>query len=646
MSEKHHNIGLMNCIIFSRLSLSGVLKERWKKGGGRHLFWDPYSTNHGLLVSILIILFGRVGAEITVRQLVKLLGVNLQPVPHGDAIPDYHQLQLRAEALTYQYIEQYYSDPEYQSVYQIESFYNRFGIEKRSLDSMILKDNGYRLQTLVENIQVIKNLGYNSIVVISEKGSFPLPLSEILQRSEDVKYIERNSRNILNGAIAYVVTALHGLQLLPRLWKRSLQHRDISKIQVTVEFVDPKCANGKSTEPNYLSRHGFHASNMLAYVRREQVRRIGKRNTYSIQDNMTVLRLEDLKLCWKKIRSGWYMYLSAATMVATGSRSLLQLRKYIAEVDLMVDLDALFSVYHPKAHFYNTIPNGNATTRYDSGIVTGLCRRYAVSSMTYQSRVYYRHNIYYFFDVFDEFFMWGDAWVEAYRKSQFVEKFTVVGNIGLDSYSYDVAEVSTINVLDNEGLGNVTQPILAVFTADIDRDYPLHYTYDYTYRFMLVLLKAVGEFCDMDGHPIFSIHLKPKDPEHVSILLDSPEVQFMINKYHINLNMITNKRHDIESVIDTAERVVSIGFTTPGFDALGRGKPSVYFTPYKGIYNSIFDAADSFLVAHNIEELKSFLSGGRNPSNELLDSVLHCSGEPAGPRLVAATLRAIATRGD
>jgi polysaccharide biosynthesis PFTS motif protein len=147
------------------------------------------------------------------------------------------------------------------------------------------------------------------------------------------------------------------------------------------------------------------------------------------------------------------------------------------------------------------------------------------------------------------------------------------------------------------------------------------------------------------GHSVFSIYIKPKDPEHIPILLESPEVQFLIKKYRINLNMIANKRHDIETVIDAADKVISIGFTTPGLDALGKKKASVYFTPYKGIYNPIFDSVDTPLVVHNVDELKSFLSGEIHPSNELLDSVLYRSGESTGVRLVAATIQAIATRG-
>ena len=56
-----------------------------------------------------------------------------------------------------------------------------------------------------------------------------------------------------------------------------------------------------------------------------------------------------------------------------------------------------------------------------------------------------------------------------------------------------------------------------------------------------------------------------------------------------------------------ADKVISIGFTTPGIDALSMNIPSIYFTPYTGIYNNIFDDPGSPLVANNRESLLRFL---------------------------------------
>jgi hypothetical protein len=80
-------------------------------------------------------------------------------------------------------------------------------------------------------------------------------------------------------------------------------------------------------------------------------------------------------------------------------------------------------------------------------------------------------------------------------------------------------------------------------------------------------------------------------------------------KYNVTLKIDDSKKFDVQSSISRADRIISIGFTTPGFDALCQGKQSIFFTPYKGVYNEIFNSR-SPLVANTIEDLKTFLSQG------------------------------------
>jgi len=634
---------LAGCVVFNRMSLSVLIRATIlsiisrKKISQVEFYWDPYSKNVGIFSSLFILQFGRERAGRIVAKLFRLLGVRLLPVPHGDRIEHYHKIQLNSEVKTRDYVRDYYHSQEFRN----SPFYECLRIDRESTSSMTLKDLGYCVQPLIENILVLRALGYESITLAIENCSLPAAFLELICERENVNVrFWRGPEVVLVALTMIVVTFLNVLSLVPRLFKPNESHpaasNDVSVM--AVEYVDHHCAKGRSTEPNYLSNHGYPSDSLVAYVRRDQLRRVGTPEKFVLAGGEKVVFLGDVKISIRELLSAIALYFCLLKFVAFSRRSLALTRKLLAEISLHIDLNAFLRSYKPDGHFYNTIPNGNAATRYDSGIVTGLCRRHSVCSMTYQSRVYYRENVYYFFDSFDEHFMWGDAWVEAYQAPQFVRKFSVLGSEGLDSYDAE-GILNAEDILDIDK--NTSKQYLAVFTSDIDSFHPLHYTWDYTKCFMLVLLEAVGTIRLDTGEPAYVILLKPKVPQHLKLLLGDEEILAKIVDLNLEMEVVAKKRHDTESVVNFADKVISIGFTTPGFDALGKGKPSVYFTPYQGIYNSIFDTDDTPLVAHNLEGLKDFLSGKKTVDDDLLDSVLYRSNEPTGPRLVSTILKSL-----
>ena len=599
------------CHILLRLGLARTLLAMLPGTGETTRFWDPYSNNLSLFSALLI--FG-LSRERAVKLVEKLTGSKIKGVPHGDAVEDYHCLQIQAENATKAIVE-VYSD---RSTYQDDPTYEKLGLDRPSLKSMTLKGIGRQVYPIIENLAVVKFLGYSDIRIRIEKGMLPEALIKSFADSEAVTILRRPQ--FTNPFAAIIGFAVIAVTLFPKIGQSlfSSKSREVDPAlqnRLAVEFVDPNCSLGRSTEPNLLSANGLSPEKMIAYVRSGQIKRAGPRVDFERFQEFPIVFLDRLPLGMWEIK----VYLSATGALLSklflGLISIIEFLAILKELDLWMEFSTFANTYRPRIHLYNTIPNGRATTRYDSGIITGVCRRFDCTSVSYQSRVFYRKNIYYFFDSFDEYYMWGSSWVNAYKSPQFIDKFVPIGNIGADNRSGDFA--------DKEAGQNV----VALFTSDLDRDHPLHYTFDYSAQFMHQTLRAIGEWNLVSPEKKYKIILKPKSPEHIPLLLEEAEAQRLIEKFELDVSVNAHQNHDVATTISMASKVISIGFTTPGLDALAQGVPSIFFTPYSGIYNQIFDAKDSPIVANNKDKLKRFLSGDVAPGPEYCNSLLQSGDE-------------------
>jgi len=615
---------MMKCetVILQRLFIGRLLIDRFSPDTGKTVyFWDMHGKSEGIFIFTCFRILGRHRTALMFQQLADMIGLDLRMIMHADHVDDYHQLQLMVENDTKRYIDNYFKKSEYSR----DKIYQSIEIDDDCIDSMTLKNTGYRLETLLENIRVIRRLFPAEIKVYVAKNNIPKGLVELVEAGERVRVYEVWPPGILLNYILFILYSIYGIMKLGGrcLFSRTRSIELSRQPRIIAEFVDPDCAAGKATEPNYMVKHGVPARDLFAYVRTAQRKNISN-SEFTLGDEIAVIDCQSLPINARILTTVIVYYLNLYREIYLKNLDLYTIRKLSRELDLVIDLLAMFRLYTPAIHVYNTIPNGRAGTRYDSGIITGICRKYGAQSITYQTRVMYRHNIYYHFDVFDHYYMWGKAWIDEYGSSQFVKHFGITGNTGLDNYRKNTQHESVSGAMDQ---------IIAVFTSDIDDEYPLHYTWEYTRIFMSDVLTAVGLHNLEQGGKKCRIVLKPKDPGHIPRLMSDTILQSVINKYNIRIEIRAQKRHDVESVLEAADKIISIGFTTPGFDALGLGKPSVYYTPYKNIYNRIFDH-ETNLVAHSVNELMAFLGDESEISAAEMSELFLVSEKNPGRRLV------------
>lgn len=600
-------------VILTRFSPYILLRDRFSGEAGRTTYYfDLYGKSHGLFTTLAMRGIGVERFSAILEKTFRFLGVILKKIPHAESVKDYHVLQLNVERNAKEYLDRYYRSDDYRCILPFPDGF----LDKDCADSLFLKNIGMRIWYVVENIRVVQSLTTDKVYLYVDEGEFPSAILNDIAAREDAALVstQRHDR-LLNMVIFILFFSAKALSKMTRL--RAIKDQAVGNAErryVAVEFVDPSCNTGKASAPNYIAKGGVANEDIIAYYRGTQKRRFSS-GKFSLPEDIRIVDLDTLPLAWSELSlllSGYFKIL-----LWNCSRSTYYILKQMENLEILVDLSALLRTFPVRAHIYNTFPNGVVQTYRDSGVVTGVCHRFNVHSIGYQTRVCYNHGVYNFFDAFDTLCMWGQSWIDEYRSPQFIKDYRIIGDVHLDAYkNLEIGKVA-------DAVNNRTRNLL-LFTGDAHFFEPSHYTFDYTKTFLLETIKAVGEANKHDNGVTFRLLLKTKDPEHVSIILNDEEITALLQSYDLELTPRVRARHDVEAAIEEADIVLSIGFTSPGLDALLLGKPSAYFTPYGNLnYNMIFNVKNGKnpLVVHNASEIRAFLEGSAPIDPDILNGL-------------------------
>jgi hypothetical protein len=155
-----------------------------------------------------------------------------------------------------------------------------------------------------------------------------------------------------------------------------------------------------------------------------------------------------------------------------------------------------------------------------------------------------------------------------------------------------------------------TSLTVAIFTGDITVGG--HYSLEDNVAFLAVCLEIAS------AHPHLSFKVKCKDPHHADVFKANPALNLRLSGTP-NLTFLRQARHSYRDLLAEAEIVLTIGFTTPGTEALLLGKKAFYYSAMdRGgeAYRS-----NPLWVAKSAAELKSAFEGAlANPekTNEQL----------------------------
>ena len=616
-------------IIFHRLGVTDILMCLvWRVGGGSRCPSGAIVHYHTFEVSLKLVslLVGEAAVAGTVRSLFGILSIRLAKIIHGDKVEGYDDLHLGAITGATMILKDYHESDRYERrLVGMEGVGREGGQEGRdddSLDSLELKTLAVDLWIVLENIMVVKRLsaieaGGEGVSICLPTGYFPPFVLEEIERRYVVSVIDGGRvKNLFAAVPLFFYAAASLLGKLGRSGSGQAAGGDREReYLVATELVDDECFRGRPGDADYLvsanpagtSLKGtsLNDEEILLYVTGGQKSFLP--SLRASHDRFDVVDLSVAPLGAARILSSMYGHMKVFWRTLSTGGSNFFLKSNIVYIDKLHDLDLLFSNYRIKSHIYGTHPNGRTAFRYDSGLVTGLCRKHGVKSIGLQTRSAYSMGNEYCFNSFDTFCMWGEAWVEAYRDFQFVRDYEIVGSIFLDGYA-------ALKPLRKEDCVK-----LALFPTGITKDEAHHYTLTSTVDFLLACIGAASSLNKARGSDAYRVAVKLKDPEDAQTLMSSERYRSGVEGAGVDVEYITSRRHDIEECINESDAVIAIGFTTPGMDAFLLGKKAAYYSTFENV-NSVFRDGKG-LVLGSEGDVKRFLSEGVSVEKKYVDSL-------------------------
>lgn len=607
------DIAATQAIILTKIPFAKIIFNRFLKRNQKTIyFYDLYSKSHSIMICLLIRSIGRETISRIITKASQWCGVIIQKVPHANEIKDYHLIQIKAQSDIVRYIDVFYERGDYINNNAVSKCLH----DKTCRDSIFIKDVANRVWHILENIRVVKALGYQDINLWVAKDEFPFNLIKLIEHGEkvQVKFLDFILNRILFIPAMILILLIeflsHFFKVLRKYERAHLTDNGYKKI--AVEFVDPWCNTGDGTHPNFLSKNKDANNLLLTYVRSNR-KKFFRREEFKLAESIPVIFLDKLPYFFSDLKCvlrGYY-YLLKDSML--NNNAIYYIVCQLQYFRLFLEFSSLFRCYHIGIHLYNILANGRFVgLRFDSGLITDLARKFEIYSISYQSRVSYHPDYKLLYDVFDEFCIWGRAWEEYFRRKEFIMAFKIIGNVFLDE---NMCWTLTVPTSGHQKISKII-----IFLTDMEKGVPQHHSLDYVERFLIEMIYAASHYWQRLGQEEKILYIKIKDLEHFSVLSNHANIKKALELTSIKLHVYKHIRHNVKNILKEEGKFISIGFTMPGMDALLLGKSSIYFTPYYYSYNNIF-SIHSPLIVHNRDEIETFLEHGNSFAKNYLEKL-------------------------
>lgn len=262
----------------------------------------------------------------------------------------------------------------------------------------------------------------------------------------------------------------------------------------------------------------------------------------------------------------------------------------------LLEYKTFFDNYSFNYIFYNTFPNGKSSFKINDSIITSLANKNSIKSVGCQTRAIYSSKYEDCFDCFDFYFSWGKRWdlISIYR-TKYIDKILHSGCIYFDKKLMSVSK-------SNEKLNVV------IFDGDINEN--THYSSSYSKAFFNGIINLSSIYKN------YNFIYKPKNKSNIDVYLQDKKINESYKKLD-NLNFSRAKRNEYNNLLKHADIVISIGFTTPGYEALIHKKRSIYYSPFK-YKNNLYDNFENF-VAYDKDQLIRIFSNAIKDRHKYFD---------------------------
>jgi len=376
-----------------------------------------------------------------------------------------------------------------------------------------------------------------------------------------------------------------------------LEKKDKKHYKIITEFIDPRRFNNTCYDADFwVDGKIIHKKDILFILTHEQktaLASIGylisditkdiKRKGYEIQETDTLpyplLILKEYAIHILNIIKKAFTINS----VILAQVLLRGLKEYLC-------FYPFFYHYSADNFIYLTIPNGHSGLRFNSGIITSLCRKSGIRSIGIQTRVVYSKNYEYAFDCFDLYFAWGKVWFEMLGSgSRFIRDHIVTGCTYLDYLS----SASEAYKKKQTAAAPTRRLQVCIFPSDISPRH--HYSLNYVISFMVNCARLAIY------NPDIEFVVKNKEPQYTATIRNSESFMKIYGQIKDNFRFEDSPRYDYIELLCSSDIIIAIGFTTPGFEAMLLNKRVIYYSELKYGGQAYSDLPD--FIAGNYEEL-------------------------------------------
>lgn len=400
-----------------------------------------------------------------------------------------------------------------------------------------------------------------------------------------------------------------------------------SQFEIATQIFDLNMLGGSTFDVDFfIDNKKFTYSNSLFYATSNFESILKKSGSKKIKQarknkNLNFIELKNYSLSFKNVNQ-LLIWLIKTILNSIIKKDSLTFDLLPLIYDEHINYLVLFNHFDFKYHIHYTNTNGNGPLQFDSGIITGLCRQYNIKSFGIQNRIIDARESEYCFDTYDIYFSWGQAWIDVIGSALcFVKKTVIIGVTHLNEKIFsNVALLDRINK-DNQP-SSVSAKSVIIFPTDMitndlyEKGGQGWYTVNYNIHFLkscLLLAKL---------YPEIHFKFKLKDHNQVKIIKHNSLFKKLNIDSYDNFKILERGRMNYFDLLLKADIAISIGYTSPGLDALLLNKKSIYYSDLKNAGNA-FKKVSGF-VSEDHDDLISIFDKAVNnkieyPNKHLLD---------------------------
>ena len=525
-------------------------------------------------------LFSKFFGDNTVIKLIyTLTGLTLKKNVDSNSIPDYSNIQFDSMEQTTEIIDLLIPQLKNSKFYEWMSSL----IGEEPAEAFILKNVSYYNlypELLSINLCFGELNDSNKIIVVSEFIGLNKWI-DIFQNKLSYVNVVSVKKNYFN----YFVSSFHVFLvcfyvLFKFIFKRGLTFlkKPLKSYKFITEFIDPNKLNGGSYDADYfIDSNEIDSSNTIFFLTASQNRFLKSLN-YNVDEiknlflakNYNILVLDEVKYSAKSLLKIFKFFIYLIFKISSSPTNSIYNKTIINAWNEYLDFYSLFSSVSANSLLYYTFPNGRSSFRINDAMVTGFCRKSNIKSVGIQSRTIYSSKFEDSFDCFDRYLSWGITWdtISKYR-TKYIKEVKHIGCMYIDDLKDknidDLINFKTEIICDRKFL-------ITVFDGDISPH--SHYTWNYSKTFILDVMKLANDYQDCQ------FVIKTKDISNVRLYLNNSVIHALY-KNNNNITFIEKARNDYKKLINSSDIVISIEFTTPGFEALSLGKRIIYYSLIK-----------------------------------------------------------------